>query len=78
MTEEVVKTCVSCKHFQGPQDVYTAQMTMQKEPPLCTHPSAASRDMIYGKAFCHTERADKKGCGKQGKLWASKENEKKN
>lgn len=43
--------------------------------PECKHPQAASRDLIYGKAYCANEREMKgnKGCGKQGKLWEAKE-----
>lgn len=41
--------------------------------PECKHPDAASRDMINGKAYCYAERNNNKGCGKQGKLWVSRQ-----
>ena len=77
MSEFTVKTCASCKHFRGPENLYVAQMMNQKEEPTCEHPDAASRDMIYGKALCRVERVTNKGCGKQGKLWESRQTEKK-
>jgi hypothetical protein len=74
-----VRTCISCLHFKGPENLYVAQMQVpNRDHPTCEHPKAASRDMIYGKAFCHIERSDTKGCGKKGKLWVSKNNEQKN
>ena len=41
-------------------------------PPECTHPNAATRDPIYGKALCGNERNFGKGCGKGGKNWEAK------
>lgn len=77
MSEEGVRTCVSCVHFKGPDNLYMQRMQVpNQDAPTCQHPKAASRDMIYGKAYCQNERAGTKGCGKQGKLWASKENAK--
>lgn len=72
MTDTAVKTCVSCKHFKGPENLYAMQNTPGMNEPSCEHPQAASRDPIYGKALCRVERNTKKGCGTQGKLWASK------
>lgn len=72
-----MKVCVECKHFKGADNAYMAQMQPQSQEAECGHPDAASRDPIYGKAFCRNERNDRKGCGSQGKLWESK-NEKKN
>jgi hypothetical protein len=70
-----VRTCVSCTHFKGPENIYMQRMQLPNhDAPTCEHPQAASRDMIYGKAYCQNERNDKKGCGKQGKLWVSKDN----
>lgn len=66
-----VRTCASCLHFRGPENLYVMQMTPKPEQPTCEHPKAASRDMIYGKAYCLNERNSKKGCGQQGKLWES-------
>lgn len=72
MTENTIKACVDCKHFMGQQaQPYLGPVTVQS-PPECRHPEAASRDMIYGKALCQNERNDKKGCGKQGRLWTPK------
>ena len=71
MNDQAVKTCVSCKHFNGPDaEPYVQQYPVRQEP-LCEHPSATTRDPIYGKALARAERADtnKKGCGRQGKLW---------
>lgn len=71
MNETTVKTCVSCKHFGGPDaEVYGIPRT--PVGPECKHPGAVSRDMIFGKAYCQSERQTNKGCGKQGKLWVSK------
>lgn len=72
MSETAVRACVECKHFKGAENVYHAQMQKIHSEPECGHPSANSRDMIYGKALCANERNDKKGCGKQGKLWESR------
>ena len=70
MTDEV-KACAACKWFKGPENAYVAQMTMQREEAQCEHPNAASKDLIYGKTFCRTERQTSRGCGKKGKLWVS-------
>jgi hypothetical protein len=72
MSDEI-RTCASCKHFKGPENLYVAHMQLpNRDSPTCEHPKAASRDMIYGKAFCVTERQTQKGCGKKGRLWDSK------
>ncbi len=75
MTDEV-RACVACRHFKGLEaEPYLAQY--QRTPqPECQHPKAATRDLIYGKALCHQERASKKGCGQQGKLWEARPNKK--
>ena len=69
-----MKACVECKHFKGAQanQAYQPHLPQREAQPECLHPEASSRDMIYGKAFCHTERTATKGCGKQGKLWQPK------
>ncbi len=67
-----MKTCISCKHFGGTQaEPYLGGMAPQQNVagPPCNHPDAATRDMIYGKAYCIAERNGTSGCGKQGKLW---------
>lgn len=71
MSDEV-KACVQCKYFKGATNEYMAQMTQHRDDPTCEHPRAASRDVIYGKAFCRNERNNKKGCGPKGALWESK------
>ena len=78
MTDEV-RTCISCEHMKEVQaEVYNPHARRSpSQGPECNHPKAHSRDMIYGKAFCINERNDNKGCGKQGKLWESRKNEKK-
>ena len=78
MSDSGVKACVDCQHFKGPANYYSAQMQLpNRDEPTCENPKAVTRDPIYGKAFCRNERNDKKGCGKQGKLWASKTTEQK-
>lgn len=73
-----MKICTECKHFKGAENAYVAQMSPMKQEAECAHPNAATRDPIYGKALCHNERnSTRKGCGQQGKLWESKESEKK-
>jgi hypothetical protein len=75
-----VKTCVNCKSFRGGQDaqVYYPHADPHgftrsvNNGPECGHPKAATRDLVFGKAFCLNERNSKKGCGKQGKLWEAK------
>lgn len=67
---DAIRTCISCAHFKGAENIYPVQ---PQQNPECTHPKAASRDLLYGKAFCANERNTQKGCGKKGKLWASKE-----
>lgn len=69
MNDTIVKTCVSCMHFKGEENVYMAQLQPRQQAAECMHPKAASRDPIYGKALCSAERSNNKGCGKQGKLW---------
>lgn len=78
--DDEVRTCVTCKHFKGPENHYVAQMTPgpMDRSPQCAHPKAASRDMIYGKAYCTMERQSKKGCGQKGVLWESKDGAKSN
>jgi hypothetical protein len=70
MTEEV-KACATCKYFVGPQNEYTAAMTLRPEEPRCEHPEAHTKDLIYGKTMCRNERNSKKGCGPKGRLWDS-------
>lgn len=73
MSEIAVKTCVSCQHFKGPVNLYMQQMQIpSRDAPTCEHPNAVSRDPIYGRAFCQTERNSKRGCGPSGKLWEQK------
>lgn len=36
---------------------------------LCSHPSAATRDYVSGKAFADIERFDFRGCGHFGKFF---------
>lgn len=75
MSETVVKTCVSCKHFSGSEaEPYMANLQglVQQQGPECKAPGAKTRDMVLGKAYCRAERNDKKGCGPTGKLWVSK------
>ena len=68
MNDEV-RACVACKHFKGLEaEPYLAQI-QARDKPECKHPKAATRDLIYGIAYCHQERASKKGCGTTGKLW---------
>lgn len=73
MSDEEVKTCVSCSSFEGPTTLYMQQMQLpSRDSPTCKHPKAATRDPIYGRAFCQNERQSKKGCGPKGKLWEKK------
>lgn len=76
MTDTSVRTCVSCRYFKGAENLYMAQMMPNRDEPTCEHPQAVSRDPIYGKAFCRTERNTNKGCGKKGRLWDSRTTEK--
>lgn len=72
MSDEV-RTCVTCKHFKGPESIYAQQMQLpNRDQPTCEHPKAASRDLIYGRCFCTTERNSKRGCGQKGKFWEQK------
>lgn len=74
MTEEV-KTCVGCLHSKGADEnqIYNPHApAMFRRPELeCGHPKAMTRDPVYGKTLCYTERSEvnKKGCGPKGKLW---------
>jgi hypothetical protein len=69
LTDEV-KTCVGCKHSKNIEaEPYMAQLQPRPHDPECSHPKAASRDLVNGKAYCRQERNNNKGCGKQGKLW---------
>lgn len=71
MSDEV-RACVDCKHFKGIEaEPYLAQV-QPKQKPECQNPRAASRELIYGKAFCENERNNNKGCGRKGKLWEPK------
>ncbi len=63
-----MKTCISCKHYEGATQVYAMHMQHGAEP-QCKHPEAASRDMVNGVCYCRQERNNKKGCGAAGKLW---------
>lgn len=73
MTDEI-RTCIACKHYKGPENIYVAQMQLpSRDQPQCAHPKAASRDMIYGRCFCTAERNNNKGCGKKGKFWEPKD-----
>lgn len=74
MSEEGVKTCISCLHFVGQEnEIYNPHMRPGiSQGPECKHPAAQSRDPIYGKALCLNERATNKGCGKKGRLWEPK------
>lgn len=65
-----MKTCISCKHYEGPTNLYAMQNNQQQEQ--CKHPEAASRDMVNGVCYCRQERNNKKGCGAAGKLWEPK------
>ncbi len=68
MNDEV-RACVNCKHFKGLEaEPYLAQIKNTHQPE-CQHPKAASRDLIYGRAYCVQERASKRGCGQKGILW---------
>ena len=68
MTDEV-RACVGCKFFKGLEaEPYLAHVQPTQKPE-CTNPKAATRDLIYGKAWCQNERNDKKGCGRAGRLW---------
>lgn len=78
MSEEAVRTCVSCAYFKGQEnEIYNPHAPQRTaQGPECTHPRASSRDMVYGKAFCLNERNSNKGCGRKGKLWEARENKK--
>lgn len=78
MNDAVVKTCVSCAKFGGPEaEPYPVRMQSDAGPE-CKHPEARTRDLVYGKAFCRKERNDTKGCGPKGRLWVSKDSAKEN
>lgn len=76
-----VRTCIGCEHFGGatqdaePYNPHGIPVQVQRGP-QCNHPKAASRDLVFGRAFCHNERNATRGCGKQGKLWEAKKNAK--
>ena len=78
MTE--IRTCVNCKHIGGPDaEVYYPHPFQNQfggaqvnRGPECRNEKAATLDPVYGKAYCIAERQSKKGCGKQGKLWETK------
>lgn len=73
MNDEV-RACVACRHFKGLEaEPYLAHVQPRQQPE-CMNPRAATRDLIYGKAYCQQERSSKKGCGQQGKLWEAKQN----
>lgn len=73
MNDEV-RACVACRHFKGLEaEPYLAHIKPQQQPE-CLNPKAASRDLIYGKAYCIQERNNNRGCGKSGKLWEAKQN----
>lgn len=64
--------CAECRHFKGDgNEVYMAQLKSEKPQPECLHPGAKTRDPIYGKCYCQTERNMGK-CGKSGKLFEAK------
>lgn len=63
--------CTDCKYFK--QEGMGIMVEADPKMALCMHPKAATRDMIYGRAFCQTERgASGKACGRTGKLWEKK------
>ncbi len=68
-----MRVCIECKWFHG-QDKkpYLGPITVESKPE-CKHEEAVTRDMVYGTCYCHNERNDSKGCGKQGKLWTPKQ-----
>lgn len=72
-----MKVCVECKHCgsQGAEPYLggIAPAGRGNNGPECNHPEAASRDMVNGKAYCYQERNTNKGCGKQGKLWQTRQ-----
>ena len=65
--------CADCKHFMQDRTLIQAAQGMQNQP-RCMHPEAYSRDPVMGTCYCTQERSGNKGCGKQGKLWQSREN----
>lgn len=69
-----MKVCAECKHFEerGPHGLARVTHKGPIEAPRCRHPEAISRDAVYGVAYCETERAAKKGCGKEARLWVAK------
>lgn len=69
MSDEEVRTCVSCKHFEGPRNEYQRQLSRESPAAGCLHPKAVTRDVVYGRCLCMNERASKKGCGRSGRLW---------
>lgn len=81
MSDEI-RTCVACKHCTAQNDAevyYPHPMREQllgtqqiHRGPVCGHPMAKTKDLVFGKAFCINERASTRGCGKQGKLWEAK------
>lgn len=71
MTDEI-RACVGCKWFKGMEAVPYLAQHPPREQPECLNPKAMTRDVIYGKAYCHQERASKKGCGTGGRLWEAR------
>lgn len=71
-----MNACIDCKHFNAGNDnqVYNPHQPYGRPEPQCGHPGATSRDVIYGRALCQSERSEmnKKGCGPKGKLWEPK------
>jgi hypothetical protein len=71
----LIKACIECKYFKSAEPFhmgYQPNNINYNHPPECTHPNAATRDPIYGKALCGNERNFGKGCGKGGKNWEAK------
>lgn len=64
-----MKTCVSCKHYEGPTNMYAMQPGAMTQEPQCKHDDAKTRDPVNGLCYCRPERNEKKGCGPTGKLW---------
>ena len=66
-----MNTCIECKYFRQDGIGIIVDSNPSPKSAMCMHPKAMTRDVIYGNAYCQTERmaSGKSACGKAGKLW---------
>lgn len=68
-----MNTCIECKHCKVEGLGVVVDMNPDPKMVLCLHPKAATREPIFGKAYCNNERgAGGKACGRSGKYWEAK------